>query len=59
MPQHTPSLIQDATPKIVDTLLTLISGVATLTLPILHIKAGNTLIMGDCGSIALWLEQMP
>jgi len=36
----------------VDAPVKLILGVATSTLPVLHIKAGNTSIIGKWGSIA-------
>jgi len=47
------SIIQDATPKIVDALLNLNWGVVTSTLYILPISAGITSSKEKCGSIAL------
>jgi len=73
MPLESPWIIQDATPKIVDTLLTLywrcvdalltlswrwFWGVAVLTDTILPIQAANTSIMGKCSSISLGLYKM-
>jgi hypothetical protein len=57
-PQHSPTIIHDSMPKIVDAPLMHIWCVATYTLPILSIKVSNDLIIGQCGSKAVRLKKM-
>jgi hypothetical protein len=53
MPQHSPAIIDDDKPKIVNILLMIMLVVVTLTVPILPTKVGNTSIIGEGGSITL------